>query len=117
METREKTLHPGEILFHQGDPPDEVYLIKTGKIEILVGEGEREKRVALLGSGEFLGEMSIIDGRPRSATARAVDRTVVIAIDSNKLKKTLEEEPLIGALVMNLVKRIRDMDRKLRKMD
>ncbi len=115
METRERTLSPGDILFRQGDPPDEVYLIKTGRIEIVVGEGDNEKRVALIGNGEFLGEMSIIDGRPRSATARAAEKTTVIAIDSDKLKKTLEEEPLIGALVMNLVRRIRDMDRQLSK--
>jgi len=102
-------------LFKQGDPPDEVYLIKSGKIEIFVNEGENKKRLNIITEGEFLGEMSIIDGRPRSASAAALEDSTVIIIDRKTLLKQIEEDPLLGALITNLVRRLREMDRKLSK--
>lgn len=103
------------MLFKQGDPPDEVYLIKSGKIEIFVNEGENKKRLNIITEGEFLGEMSIIDGRPRSASAAALEDSTVIIIDRKTLLKQIEEDPLLGALITNLVRRLREMDRKLSK--
>ncbi len=102
-------------MFKQGDPPDEVYLIKSGKIEIFVNEGENKKRLNIITEGEFLGEMSIIDGRPRSASAAALEDSTVIIIDRKTLLKQIEEDPLLGALITNLVRRLREMDRKLSK--
>jgi len=100
-------------LFKQGDPPDEVYLVKSGKIEIFVNEGENKKRLNIVTEGEFLGEMAIIDGRPRSASAAALEDSTVIIIDRKTLLKQMEEDPLLGALITTLVRRLREMDRKL----
>ncbi|MEO0288294.1 MAG: cyclic nucleotide-binding domain-containing protein [candidate division WOR-3 bacterium] len=105
----------GELLFKQGDPPDEVYLVKSGKIEIFVNEGESKKRLNIITEGEFLGEMAIIDGRPRSASAAALEDSTVIIIDRKALLKQIEEDPLLGALITTLVRRLREMDRKLSK--
>ncbi|MEO0281586.1 MAG: cyclic nucleotide-binding domain-containing protein [candidate division WOR-3 bacterium] len=105
----------GELLFKQGDPPDEVYLVKSGKIEIFVNEGESKKRLNIVTEGEFLGEMAIIDGRPRSASAAALEDSTVIIIDRKSLLKQIEEDPLLGALITTLVRRLREMDRKLSK--
>lgn len=103
----------GELLFKQGDPPDEVYLVKSGKIEIFVNDGESKKRLNIVTEGEFLGEMAIIDGRPRSASAAALEDSTVIIIDRKSLLKQIEEDPLLGALITTLVRRLREMDRKL----
>ncbi len=100
-------------MFKQGDPPDEVYLVKSGKIEIFVNEGENKKRLNIVTEGEFLGEMAIIDGRPRSASAAALEDSTVIIIDRKTLLKQMEEDPLLGALITTLVRRLREMDRKL----
>ncbi len=100
-------------MFKQGDPPDEVYLVKSGKIEIFVNEGENKKRLNIVTEGEFLGEMAIIDGRPRSASAAAIEDSTVIIIDRKTLLKQMEEDPLLGALITTLVRRLREMDRKL----
>jgi CRP-like cAMP-binding protein len=67
----------------------------------------------IITEGEFLGEMAIIDGRPRSASAAALEDSTVIIIDRKALLKQIEEDPLLGALITTLVRRLREMDRKL----
>ncbi len=106
-------MKPGDLLFKQGDPPDEVYMVKSGKVEIFIGEGDNKKRLAVITEGEFIGEMSIIDGKPRSASAQALDDSTILILDRRALQKQIEEDPLLGALITTLVRRLRDMDRKL----
>jgi len=113
LDTFEKKLSKGDVLFRQGDPPDQVYMVKSGRIEIFVNEGDNKKKLAIVTEGEFIGEMAIIDGRPRSASASAVEETTVIILDRNSLMKQIEEDPMLGALITTLVRRLRDMDRKM----
>ena len=105
----ERHYRKGEILFREGDLPSEVFLITEGKVAILKGN----VKLATLGSGEFLGEMSVLDGRPRSATAKAEEETKVLALDREELLRKMEEDPLIGALITTLIRRLRDADQKL----
>jgi len=88
-------------------------MVKSGRIEIFVNEGDNKKKLAIVTEGEFIGEMAIIDGRPRSASASAVEETTVIILDRNSLMKQIEEDPMLGALITTLVRRLRDMDRKM----
>jgi CRP-like cAMP-binding protein len=60
---------PGTVLFREGDPADVMYVIQSGEIEIRRKMGELERVLAVLPAGEFFGEMAILTGRPRSATA------------------------------------------------
>lgn len=87
-------------------------MVKSGRIEIFVNEGDDKKKLAIVTEGEFIGEMAIIDGRPRSASAAATEDTTVIMLDRNSLMKQIEEDPMLGALITTLVRRLRDMDRK-----
>ena len=105
----ERSYKEGEILFREKEPPREIYLIKKGLIEIQKGG----KEIAVLGEGDFLGEMGVIDGRPRSATAIARTDTTVLVIDVDELKKKMEEDPMIGMLITTLIKRLRETDKKL----
>jgi CRP-like cAMP-binding protein len=113
MSRIEKVLGPGDILFRDGDPSDYVYLIKEGEIEISKGEGTKKKVLAVLKEGDFLGEMGVIDGSPRSATASAITETVLITLNTDEFKKEIEEDPMIGALVFTLIKRLRKTSEKL----
>ena len=63
---------PNEIIFKKGDPSDFAYLIKSGQVEILKDHPENSFRIATLEDGSILGEMGLVDERPRSLTARAV---------------------------------------------
>jgi len=107
--SKERRYKSGEILFREKEPPREIYLIKEGQVEILKGE----KHIALLGEGDFLGEMGVIDGRPRSATAVAKTDTTVLVIDVEELKQKMEMDPMIGALITTLIRRLRETDKRI----
>ena len=113
MRRIEKILAPGEVLFRDGDPPDLVYLIKEGKIEISKGEDSKKKIIAILQEGDFLGEMAVIDGKARSATAKAITETRLLTLDTEEFKRDIEKDPMIGALVFTLINRLRRTDQKL----
>ncbi len=107
--SKERKYREGEILFKEHEAPREIYLIKKGYVEILKGE----KQIAVLGEGDFLGEMGVIDGKPRSATAMAKSDASVLVIDVEELKKKMEEDPMVGALITTLIRRLRETDKKL----
>jgi len=104
-------LKVGEVLFEEGDISKEMFLIREGRLRIK----KKGKWVADLKVGDFVGEMGVIDRKPRSATAKAIEDTVVSVLDSDKLQKRFEEEPLIGLLIKALIRRLRETDRRLYK--
>ncbi len=91
-------------------------MIKSGKVSIYIGEGDEKKKLAVITEGEFIGEMSIIDGKPRSASAEAIETSVILILDRKTMQKQIEEDPLMGALITTLVRRLRNMDRKAYKL-
>ncbi len=109
---KEKSFKKGEILFREGDPSYEMYLILRGRVRIT----KNNIVLAELKSGDFVGEMGVIDKRPRSATAEAIEETIVQVLDAETLRKKMEEEPLIGALILTLVRRLRETDRRLSQL-
>ncbi len=71
----------GEIIFRQAYPSDVAYVIESGRVEIFKETEEgREEHVIFLGPGEMFGEYGVLDDAPRSASARAVEDTVVNTI-------------------------------------
>lgn len=110
----EKVLQDNEVLFREGDAGDEMYLIKSGKVKIIKKVGDDVKVLAVLREGDFFGEMSIIDGSPRSATALSDGETHLITFDKNALKKKMGEEPLIEYIVTELTTRLRKADEQIK---
>lgn len=114
IEGMEKTLNPGEMLFNEGDKGDVMYLIKEGQIKITKGKGPDEKVLAVLKEGDFFGEMAIIDGSPRSATATAISKTSLLIIDKETFKSKIRENPLIEYILETLTKRLRNADEQIK---
>ncbi|MGE3063283.1 MAG: Crp/Fnr family transcriptional regulator [bacterium] len=110
----EKTLKNQEVLFREGDVGDEMYLIKSGKIKIVKKVGEEKKVLAVLTEGDFFGEMAIIDGSSRSATAVSEGETQLITFDKSAFRKKIGEEPLIEYIVTELTKRLRRTDEQIK---
>ncbi len=110
----EKTLNPGEALFHEGDKGDVMYLIKEGQIKITKGKGPDERVLAVLKEGDFFGEMAIIDGSPRSASATAISKTSLLVIDKETFKAKIRENPLIEYILETLTKRLRNTDEQIK---
>jgi putative ABC transport system ATP-binding protein len=77
---RQVSLNAGEVLFRQGDASDLVYVVNSGQIEILrETDSEVEERLALVDAGRYFGELGPMLNLPRSATARAMEPTVLTA--------------------------------------
>lgn len=74
---------PGAIVFRQGDQGDKLYIVKSGVLEILAApaDGSEATPIAYLGSGEVLGELALLTGSPRTATARTPERAELFTIE------------------------------------
>lgn len=106
-----KTLPAGSVIFRAGDKPDFVYVLMEGQANILVGG----TIVEIAARGALLGEMALIDGKPRSATV--VSRTLckVVPIDIMHFDLLVQETPAFSRYVMNaMAERMRRMNDNLR---
>ncbi len=103
------TVQAGEYLFKEGDPAYNLYMIYTGRVKITRNVQNHEEELKVLGDGEFVGEMAIIDSKPRSANAIAVDTCDLIKMDKNSFYETLQTNPrFVENFVRFLSTRIRD---------
>lgn len=118
--SKEKRFPAGSILFHEGDEGDEMYIILDGKVLISKYiEGGGEEALAVLERGDFFGEMSLIDGQPRSADARAHGGPLtVLTLDQATIREVLGLDPhasleFLRLLCRLIAKRLREMDEKI----
>ncbi|MBC8288627.1 MAG: cyclic nucleotide-binding domain-containing protein [Nitrospinae bacterium] len=88
-----KNLKKGEIIFHEGNPSDCAYIIGTGSIEILENTPGGQKVLGILQDNEIFGEMGLIDGLPRSATARARKDSVVYILTPETFESLVHKDP------------------------
>jgi CRP-like cAMP-binding protein len=88
-----KTFKAGTSLFHENDRSRELYIIQSGNIKIYKMNGNREIEIVVLGKGAVFGEMALIDGKPRSASARAVNDCSVVIIDSETFNQKIAGVP------------------------
>ena len=100
----------GTVLTRAGEPGEEVFFILDGAAMV---EVTRRKRVRLL-PGEFFGEMSLLDGEPRSATVRAETDMRLLVILRRNFQSLLSEVPeLTRSILIVLSRRLRDLERTL----
>lgn len=110
----ERTVAPGEAIVREGDPSTELIVIIAGAVEITkrAANVDREQRIATLPAGATIGEMTLLDRAPRSATARAIEATRVAVLPMDSLEAASRAEPAIErALLRNLAN---ELSRRLR---
>jgi EAL domain-containing protein (putative c-di-GMP-specific phosphodiesterase class I) len=101
----------GEDVFQYGDTGDCAYLIEEGAVEVLVMKDGAEHRLRLMGKGELFGEVSLIDHKPRTATIRAVERTVLVPIPRTLMESLLNKsDPILRHLLLVILDRFRHRD-------
>lgn len=100
-------LPAGRVLTHQGRSADEFFLVLAGSVRI-----ERDGRmVNRLGSGDFLGEIALIDGGPRTATATVEEGGQFLVVGHREFHSLLEQFPTIQRAVLEaMAKRVRNLD-------
>lgn len=90
------------LLFRQGDPGNEMFVIAAGRIRLTIGTEGHEKEVALLGPGEFFGELSLLEGAPRSATAQAAEDSTLLAIGRDVFAMMVQDDLDIVFRMLNI---------------
>ncbi|QMW68220.1 Crp/Fnr family transcriptional regulator [Mumia sp. ZJ1417] len=102
-------LRRGEVLFHEGDEGDRLYIVTDGKIKLGRSSADgRENLLAILGPGQMFGELSLFDPGPRSATATAVTDSELNSLGHDELTKWLNDHPNVSrALLHQLASRLR----------
>lgn len=105
----------GAMLMAEGDPTDSLYMIISGRLKVMMGDAEgKEVILALLGPGEIVGEMGLIDDSPRSATVIAIEPSELLSISKREFHKCLAENfDMAMGVMRGLVRRLREADRKI----
>jgi CRP-like cAMP-binding protein len=118
MRVQPRKFAMGVALFHQDMPGTMMYMIETGSVRVVsIGRTGQELTLNVFGPGEIFGELSILDGQPRSASAITLAPTVVWLLSQVDLKDLMREYPTINqAMIQLLVDRVRITARRLEAM-
>jgi len=109
---------PGELVLSEGELTAHMFVVLSGEVEVLhKGDGDHDVRLALLGPGDWVGEMAILDVQPRSASVRALAPTTLLRLSTPDTRRLIQEpEPLqyaqlVGNIARELARRLRVADR------
>lgn len=99
-----RTFGKGMIIFHKGSPGQTLYIIESGKVRIFIlSESGQEISVNIYGPSDVFGELSLLDGLPRSAGAVAVERTVTYTLHRDDFLRHLEAYPRMAKSIMEVL--------------
>jgi len=101
--TTEVAVSPGETVVREGDPGDSLCIIVEGTVEV----DTDDRVVARMTAGDFFGEISLFDGKPRSATVVAVDDVVLLKLTSSDFETLLKIHYVARSALESLAKRFR----------
>ncbi|HSR48877.1 MAG TPA: ATP-binding protein [Anaerolineales bacterium] len=116
--SRPKSLAPGEVLMLEGSPGGSLYVILEGDFEITKRSGPAEVLIAVRGPGEVIGEMSLLDGSPRTATVRALGASRLLEIDQEAFRRLVETSPTASLRILHTISaRLRHTQSMLRQTE
>jgi CRP/FNR family transcriptional regulator, cyclic AMP receptor protein len=106
---RPRRFRRGEVIFHLGDPGDALFVVVSGAVKItLPSEAGDEAILATLRPGDFFGELALLDGAPRSASAAALEPTETLVLPRDRFRDLVATEPAIrDALLAALARELR----------
>jgi signal transduction histidine kinase len=101
--SRREEVPAGHVLMTEGSPGDGLYIVLEGTLEVTKREGDHEVVLAQRGDGEFLGEMSLLESAPRSASVRAIEKSELLVIDPAAFRRLLEGSPSAATTLLRTV--------------
>jgi CRP/FNR family cyclic AMP-dependent transcriptional regulator len=94
----------GESVFHQGDESRDLYVISSGKVRVFTtSPGGGETSIVIFSVGAVIGELSAIDGKPRSATTKAISPAVLLLLSREQLLRHLTHNPTLAMSLLQLL--------------
>ena len=107
----------GQYLFREGDPGREMFVIQSGKVRLTRNIRGQEKLLADLGAGEFFGEMSIINDKPRTATAVVTEDAQLLVLDPKTFEAMIKANTEIAVrMIKKLAKRLDDANAQIENL-
>jgi len=102
----------GQTLFHMGDEGGSLHIIERGRVKVTVPSSSGEEMIlAMLGAGDLLGELSLFDGQPRSATVQALEETDTLCLHREDLLAVMRNRfDVVEKILEVLARRIRNTD-------
>lgn len=111
LEQYGRTFAQGEVLFREGDPATDAYLLHGGRVRLLKRVRMVERSLSVLRAGNLFGEGALIDGALRTSTAVALGEGVALVLDRPALRQILERFPSLSERILTqLVRRLRDAE-------
>ena len=107
---RPRRFRRGETVFHAGDPGDALFIVAEGQVKITLpaDDGSEPAILTTIGPGGFFGELALLDGAPRSATAVALDAVTTLVLRRDAFDRLVDEQPALRrALLASLAAEIR----------
>jgi signal-transduction protein with cAMP-binding, CBS, and nucleotidyltransferase domain len=104
-------LQPGELIYTEGEPGQEMYVVQKGQVRLTRVTGPVESEVGVLGKGDFFGEMTLLEGHARSETATALDACEILRVNGLVFNKMVTSNGEIA------VRMIRKISARLREAD
>lgn len=98
--TYARSYQAGEYLFEKGQPGTAMFIIKTGLVKVVVPGPESETELATINPEDFLGELALLDDTPRSASAKAAEKTETLAFFREDMSELVETYPVIAVKIM-----------------
>ncbi len=116
--TSSRSFDKGDIIFLEDDPGDKLFILREGWVKILkISPEGKEKTLAILGPGDCLGELAILDGKGRSGIAQTLTKLEALQINSNDFSKILKNSPHIAlSLLPVLTSRLRKANKEIEKL-
>lgn len=98
---RRRSYRRGEVIFHQGDPGDSLHFLIEGRVKVVLdAESGEEAVIAILGPGDCFGELSLIDGEPRSATVETLEAVQTLSLSRADFMAFVRANPQIAERMM-----------------
>ncbi len=106
-----KVYEDRETVIRQGEEGDSMYVVLDGMVEVVVGQDKEIVRLAVLGEGDFFGEMELFEHRPRLATVRAVGQARILTVDKRTILRKIKQDPSLALRLLETMSgRIRQMN-------
>lgn len=101
----------GEAIVQQGEVGDSMFVVQSGRVEVVQATDLGEQHLAFLETGDFFGEMAVFEKEARSATVRASGEARVLKVDKKTLLRRIKEDPLLAVnLLQTMSHRIRELN-------
>ncbi|PWC54315.1 cyclic nucleotide-binding domain-containing protein [Azospirillum sp. TSO22-1] len=109
-----RVVHKDHVIFREGEPGNVMFLVQSGRVQIWRGQPDDRVQLGIVPQGGVFGEMAIFDGKPRMASASALEDTVLVQIQGDHVREALRKaDPILTKLIKVILDSARGLGAQL----